>query len=153
MAVYYLDTSALTKFYALEPGSTWITNLIESTDNHELFTIRITGPEIIAAFLRKVRTKEISRQVATRLITDFRADWQLRYQVIEVTSTVTDRAMQLIEKHSLRGYDAVHLAAALALQEFRQQLQLPALTFISSDDEQVKVAKAEGLQIENPNLH
>lgn len=153
MAVYYLDTSALIKYYAQETGSSWITKLIGSSANHELFTVRITGPEMMSALLRKVRTKEISQSRAISLIRKFRTDWELRYQMLEVTPTLADHAMQLVEEHSLRGYDAVHLAAALELHNFRQQLQLSALTFVSADSEQLNAAQTEGLQTENPNLH
>ncbi len=43
--------------------------------------------------------------------------------------------MTLAEKHGLRGYDSVHLAAALFLQEMRQTMHLSALTFVSADQE------------------
>ena len=61
--------------------------------------------------------------------------------------------MNLAEKHGLRGYDSVHLAAALELQEERQALELPALIFISSDQQQFSAAAAEGLAVEDPNQH
>jgi len=109
MAVYYLDTSALVKRYALEDGTTWIIG--------------------------------------------FRTDWQEQYQIVEVSAGVADRAMALAEQHGLRGYDAVHLAAALELQAVRQSMELSPLTFVSADDGQLRAAIAEGLLVENPNLY
>lgn len=61
--------------------------------------------------------------------------------------------MILAETHGLRGYDAVHLAAGLDLQDARRQAQLPGLTFVSADGDQLRAAVAEGLTVENPNNH
>lgn len=80
-------------------------------------------------------------------------DWQQQYQVAEVSASIADRAMSLVENHELRGYDAVHLAAAVALQEIRQAIESATLVFVSADEEQLQAAKTEGLEIENPNKH
>jgi predicted nucleic acid-binding protein len=61
------------------------------------------------------------------------------------------RNWQLAEKHGLRGYDSVHLAGALIVQEIRQAMNLSTLTFVSADDEQLQAAADEGFSIENPN--
>ena len=54
MASYYLDTSALVKCYALEAGTTWMNALREPDAGHTLYTVRLTGPELIAALSRAV---------------------------------------------------------------------------------------------------
>ena len=59
--------------------------------------------------------------------------------------------MSLAQRYTLRGYDAVHLAAALELQAAQQSLQAPPLTFVSADAEQIQAAQAEGLLVEDPN--
>jgi hypothetical protein len=61
--------------------------------------------------------------------------------------------MEMAEQYGLRGYDAVRLAAAMALQDLRQAMHLPALTFVSSDDQQLQTAADEGLAVEDPNQH
>ncbi len=73
------------------------------------------------------------------------------YTLVEISPTVTDRAMQLVEKHYLRGYDAVHLAAALLVQGQLLTAELLPLTFVSADVEQLKAASAEGMLVENPD--
>ena len=55
MAVYYLDTSALVKCYAREEGSAWIGALVDPAQGHDLYTVRVTAVEIIAALVRKAR--------------------------------------------------------------------------------------------------
>jgi len=153
MAVYYLDTSALVKRYAQEPGTAWVLNLTDVAAGHDLYTVRVTGPEMIAALFGKARTGEVSPDEARRSAENFRADWQQQYQIVEVTALVADKAMELAEKHRLRGYDAVHLASALALQQMRETMELPLLTFVSADARQRETAAVEGFPVEDPNEH
>jgi len=153
MAVYYLDTSALVKRHALEPGSNWVIGLTDPVARHDLYTVRLTGPEMIAALFRKARTGEVSLATAVRAASDFRVDWRQQYQIVEVSASLADRAMSLAEEHGLRGYDAVHLAAALELQDLRRATQLPLLTFVSADDDQLRAATAKGCPTENPNWY
>jgi predicted nucleic acid-binding protein len=151
MAVYYLDTSALVKRYAQERGTAWILGLTEVTAEHDLYTVRVTGPEMIAALFRKARAGEIPPDEASRLAENFRADWRGQYQIVEVTAHLADKAMALAEKHGLRGYDAVHLASAVALQQVREGMELPSLIFVSADAQQREAAAVEGFPVEDPN--
>ena len=153
MARYYLDTSALVKRYAAERGSGWITNLTDPVIGHDVWTVRLTGPEMIAALFRKVRTGEITLADAAQAASDFRADWLTLYQIAEVTISVTDRAMALAERHSLRGYDAVHLAVAVEAHQVYRALGLPLITFVSADTTQLRAAQAEGIAVDDPNSH
>lgn len=153
MAAYYLDTSALVKRYAQERGTSWVRALTDSVRGHRLYTVRVTGPEMIAALFRKARNAEISLAAAGQAASDFRMDWQQQYRILEVRASVADRAMILAERHRLRGYDAVQLAAAMELQERRRTMQLQALTFVSADGEQLSAAQGDGLLVENPNSY
>ena len=153
MAAYYLDTSALAKRYVQEAGTAWVLNLTDVITGHDLYTVPVTGPEMIAALFRKARTGDISLDEATRSAGNFRTDWQQQYQIVEVTASIADQAMELAEKHGLRGYDAVHLAVAFTLQQMRELMELPPLTFVSADVQQLEAAAAEGLPVEDPSEH
>jgi hypothetical protein len=61
--------------------------------------------------------------------------------------------MDMADKHALRGYDAVQLAAALAIHEKRIAEGLPVLTLVSAAAELNAAALAEGLAVEDPNNH
>ncbi len=61
--------------------------------------------------------------------------------------------MDLAERRGLRGYDAVHLAAALLVAEAQYSAGRPPLTFVSADTDQRQAAAAEGLLIEDPNAY
>lgn len=150
MAAYYLDTSALVKRYAREVGSVWLVNLTRPSAGNEIFTVLATGPEMIAAIFRKVRTGQASQMEAVQAATTFRGEWLTQYQLVPFTNTLADEAMGLVEKHGLRGYDSIHLAAALTIRVVRQVANLSALTFVSSDRAQLQAARAEGLAAEDP---
>jgi predicted nucleic acid-binding protein len=153
VASYYLDTSVLVKCYVREPGSTWMHALVDPSAGHALYTVRLSGPEMVAALSRKARTGEMTTADAAIAIRAFRIDWGGRYRVLSVRAIVADRGMDLAERHGLRGYDAVHLAAALLVSDVRQRRRLAALTFVSADDAQRQVAAAEGLLVANPNTY
>ena len=61
--------------------------------------------------------------------------------------------MTLVDRHGLRGYDAVHLASALTVSNERQHAGMSPLVFVSADRTQLDAARAEGLIGENPNDH
>jgi predicted nucleic acid-binding protein len=155
MASYYLDTSALVKRYAREHGTAWVRALVNPDARHALYTIRLTGPELVAALARKARMGEMTDANALDAIRAFRADWdglgRTRYRVLAAGAIATQRAMGLVERHGLRGYDATHLAAALVVADVRRRHRLPALTFVSADNGQRQAAAAEGLHVDDPN--
>ena len=153
MAAFYLDTSALAKRYARESGTSWVRGLVAVRAGNHVYTVRLTGPEMISALFRKARTGEISLAAAQQASARFRRDWRGRYHLIEVHAALTSRAMNLAEAHGLRGYDAVHLAAALELHRRRQAAALPSLSFVSADTGQLRAAAAEGLLTDDPNTH
>jgi uncharacterized protein len=153
MQAYYLDTSALVKRYAREDGTAWITALTDPAQAHDLYTVRLTGPEMIAALFRKVRTGQLPHTVALQLARDFRSDWKWQYQVLEINAALSDRAMELVEQHGLRGFDAVHLASALLLHESRRANHLSDMIFLAADDALLQAAVAEGLSADNPNQY
>lgn len=153
MASYYLDTSALVKRYVRESGSDWVRTLCSSTQNHDLYMVQITRAELVAALHRRMREQSLSKAMTARLIDSFLSDWTTRYIGVAVNDELVKRAIGLIQVHSLRGYDAIHLAAAITVQQQFLQAQLSPLTFVSADQEQLNAAMAEGLQNENPSLY
>lgn len=153
MGHYYLDSSALVKRYVAEVGTGWVIDLCAASAGHTLYTVRISGAEIIAALFLRVRTGTLAMSDAQAAATQFRADLYGRYQIVETTEQLVDLAMTLAEKHGLRGYDSIQLAAALKLQVARDSLSLSAIAFVCADDKLNAAAMAEGLAVENPNVH
>ena len=115
--------------------------------------MRLTAAELVAALYRKARLGEISRADAAGGVSAFKAHWQQQYQIVEASEAVVDEAMLLAERHGLRGYDAVHLAAALSVQREARAAGVAGSMFLSADDQQLQAAQAEGLTTDNPNHH
>ncbi|HWN10911.1 MAG TPA: type II toxin-antitoxin system VapC family toxin [Pyrinomonadaceae bacterium] len=155
MALYFFDTSALVKRYALEDGRIWVQAVTAPAAGNPIYIARIAGAETVAAFMKKVRDRKIAVADVAKFISDFRLDFANQYQIIEITDAVVTRAMVLIESHKLRGYDGVQLAAALELNDLVLSSGMPAvgvsaLTLVSADDELNQAALSEGLLVEDP---
>lgn len=151
MAVYFADSSALSKRYVAEVGSAWLRAQLDPATNCIVYVAHITAVELIAAITRRERGGTLTAAEATTARAQIRMDIAMEYQLIEVTDVLIERAMSLAEAHGLRGYDAVQLAAALDVNDSFQAAELPTITLLSADAELNATAMAEGLTIENPN--
>jgi len=72
---YYVDTSALVKYYVRETGTGWVTALLDPARGHTLYTVSLTGAELVAALNRKGRMGELDAASVSRTIGAFRTDW------------------------------------------------------------------------------
>ena len=153
MGAYYCDSSALVKRYAHETGSRWVRSLTDPQAGHDIFTAHITGIEVVAAIARKTRTGEIAAHDATTAIRTFKSHFTTQYQRVLMTTVLVERAMELAEKHKLRGYDATQLASALIIHAELVASGANGLVFISADADLNDVAQAEHLSVQNPNDH
>ncbi len=152
MEVYYFDTSGLLKRYVREIGSAWVRGLIDPRAGHSIRIAAIAGVEIMAAVTRRERGRSLSPTAAALIRAGFMGDLARYYRVSDITPAIVALAMSLAEKHALRGYDAVQLAAAIDVQSECRSLGLPMI-FISSDTELNTAASAEGLVVDDPNAH
>lgn len=69
-----------------------------------------------------------------------------------MVSRVIYSAASLRARHPLKAYDAVQLAAGLALQGTLTARHI-RLSFVSRDDALLTAARAEGLSVDNPLWH
>jgi predicted nucleic acid-binding protein len=150
---YYLDSSALVKRYVAEIGTDWIGRLCAVEAGNTLYTARVSGAEIAAAMFRREREGALAAADVQAAISQFKADFRRRYHIVEITDQLVDTAMALVERHALRGYDAVQLAAALELHGTRSALSLSPIHFVCADERLNQAADREGLVTENPNQH
>lgn len=162
MPVYFFDTSALVKRYVQEEGTTWVRAITDSTAQNIIYISEITGVEVMAAITKRMRTTikdgGISESAGNLAIKDFRDDFAVHYMVIELTSDVISKAMDLTESYPLRAYDAMQLAVALEIEPQIKALTTTTtavsailnLTVVSSDNDLNKAAIAEGLALEDP---
>jgi predicted nucleic acid-binding protein len=136
--IVYLDASALVKRYVAEAGSLEVEALIGEAQ--AIATAVISRAEVAAALARAARTGLVAPEAGTKALQAFNADWEniVRLQLGEPLVT---RAATLAWEHGLRGYDSVHLAAALAWSEAVGEI----VTVATYDRELWRGAKASGL--------
>ena len=112
--ILYLDASALVKRYVAEPGSAEVRATISQAD--ATGTALVSRAEVAAALAKAVRVSALTQEEALTSLHVFRNDWPSLVRV-QVTEIVVARAGTMAWDHGLRGYDAVHLAAALVWQD------------------------------------
>jgi len=138
--ILYLDTSALVKLYIEETGSQEVKRAVEEA--RIISTSRVAYVEAMSAIARKYREGELSDEEQDQIARDLDRDWDNCF-VVEVSEGVTKLGGELTSRHPLRGFDAIHLASALLLQN-RTRLEVSFFCF----DERLKTAaKAEGLAV------
>ena len=147
MVVYFFDSSALAKQYIDEPGSRWVQRVLSQFPLTVIAEITIV--EVTSALARRWRTGEITAeeyQFAKRVfLQDVR--W---HRVISARRSTVVRAIDLIDRHPLRAYDALQLATALEVADI-VGAEGSSLTFVSADARLCAAAAQEGLATVNPN--
>lgn len=153
MPAFYLESSALVKRYSAETGSKFVIELLKPSAGNRLYAARVTEAEVCAALIRKRKGLAMTPVAVTKSIFRFRRTFATRFVKSDIVNSLIDDAIQFIERHTLRGYDGIQLAAALEANGERISRGLSPLSFISADAELNIAAQAEGLAVENPNNH
>ncbi len=137
--IVYVDTSVLLKLLIAEPGSATAAEIWQSAD--VLVAARIEYAEARAALAAAVRG---ARLTAAQLKTAKRAlkDLWDQVAVVEITEELVGLAGDLAEAEGLRGYDAVHLAAAVTVG---------ADVLATADLDLMDAAAGRGIHTANPS--
>ena len=93
--------------------------------------------------------RTITAAQASSFLSRFRKQLAGRYTILEITPNLLDEAARLANRHNLRAYDAVQLAAALELTRLSQG----GIVVVSADKDLNKAAATEGLPVEDPRDH
>jgi uncharacterized protein len=141
--VIYVDTSALVKRYIREPGSERVEKALVGADI--VSTSVLAYAELLSALARKRRSRDVSEKSFRLALNRFEEDWA-DILVVDLHKDLFPLIKKLIEKHALRGADAVHLSSALWLTA---SSGLPVV-FWASDAQLVDAAKAEGVSVVDP---
>ena len=138
----YLDTSALIKRFVNEKGSPLVQSIVQGRE--AIATAKIAYAEIFAGLARKLRENNLSKAQSSVACRQFESDWQA-YLRIALEDAILLSARDLIQRHPLRGFDAVHLASALRLKTALGG----EITFAAADGRLLKAAEAENLKLLN----
>ena len=146
MAAIFLDTSALVRRYdRSEPGSSRVRAVCARPRGHTLLLARLATVEVASALARKVRDGTITPAEQARLWRLFLAHRRDQYQTVALTEDAYARAEQVLFRHPLRAFDALHLGCALVVAA---SLAPIGLEFWTADRRQAQAAAAEGLAVE-----
>lgn len=130
----FLDSSAFAKRFIEESGSQQVEDICSLAT--ELCLSVICVPEIISALNRRLREKTLTAheyvKVKQRLSEEVRDA-----VIINLTPTVIQSCIAVLERNPMRTMDALHVACAL---EWHADL------FASSDERQIEAVKRAGLK-------
>ncbi len=149
MTTYFVDTSAVAKRYLIEIGTAWIRTLLDPNAGNTIVSCDFTPVEFFSLISRRTREGSLSSSDADQLRQVFLAHHQVDYLSIPVDKPILIQARNLVGKYPLRPPDAIQLACAL---EAAQTLHVP-IAFLCADNNLLSAAVAEGLTVDNPNLH
>ncbi len=112
--IAYFDTSALIALVVDEAGSGRAARLWDEAER--VVTVRLAYPEGRAALAKARRSGRLTTRATRTARRGFEDVWR-RLDRVEVTATLAQQAGDLAEELGLRGYDAVHLAAAATIAD------------------------------------
>lgn len=136
--ILYLDTSALVKLYIEEAGSDEVREW--AGDAEALAASRVALAELAAAVARRWREGDLTDPEAAAIRSAIAEDWQ-HLVVVEVDE---HRAADEAFRSDLRGFDAIHLAAAL---QVRDALGDVPIGFACFDSRLGRAASARGFDL------
>ncbi len=143
--LYYLDTSAWVKRYALERGSEAIRAVIEGADGLSCSALGVV--EAGAAIARRSRNTATAPEIEI-LLQELEADWAAFLQ-IRVSDAIVRAARNVAVAFGLRGADAIHLASLQGLIR-RRPKGYDQVVLAAADQELLNAADLLGLPAWNP---
>ncbi|MFV0306544.1 MAG: type II toxin-antitoxin system VapC family toxin [Desertimonas sp.] len=139
--IAYFDTSAVVPLLVQEPTTDHCTRLWDEATR--IVSARLAYPEACAALARAVRMGRLTSAQMTAATAEL-DDVIEQIDFIEITAELAHSAGQLAQQQGLRGYDAVHLAAAVRIAD-------DDVVFVTGDTDLAAAARATGLAIAVPS--
>ena len=138
--IAYLDTSALVKRYIDEIGTSQVLEIWRMSER--VATSPVAFAETLSALHRRRRESSTAIERIRVALEMFRSEWP-GFLKIEVSDELNTRLVALVERHPLRGFDAIHLASAMQLSD-----AVPDdMVFVCADRRLTEVAHNEGLRV------
>ena len=136
--ITYIDTSTLIKLIIDEVGSGRAVTIWASADT--VASVSLIIVEAKAALAAARRGRRLTKQQHTAANKELDA-LLAGLHIVQATEELISDAANLAENEALRGYDAVHLAAAL---------RVGATVLSSADGDLCAAAEQQGLYVANP---
>jgi len=147
LALYYLETSALVKLYVREMGTDRVLALADRTAGNRFAILALSKIEFRSALRSRERNGEIPAQIANHLLDTFDRHMQGVFVTQMINDFVLDIACVLIDRYTLRAYDAIQLAGFMVLKD-AAGTEVPV--FVSSDQALLEAGRQEGIPVLDP---
>jgi predicted nucleic acid-binding protein len=153
VADYFFDSSALVKAYIAEAGTHWVRTILDDPQ-HRISISALAEVEVISALTRRFKEGDLTQLEVDQACDELSQDCAT-YFVVDVTGQILEAAVSNARNYSLRAYDAVQLASAIAVRTalLVTQGNVPGFTVVSADHALNDAAGLEGLRVEDPNVH
>lgn len=112
--ILYCDTSALIKRYIEEEGTAVVDRLWSASLG--IATSLVAFAETLAALSRKLREGILTETEYARALKVIKADFD-SFILVSITPELNAAIARLVRRYPLRGFDAIHLSAALAIRD------------------------------------
>lgn len=147
MALFYLDTSALVKLYVREVGTERVVEIASLSSTNRLAVSAVSPVEARSAIRRRERAGDIDQETATFVLDRLWQHVGTLFIRQAMNDTVLDGALEMIDRYSLRAYDAIQLASCLAL---KTTVGSERTTFVCADQQLLDAARSELLPVFDP---
>lgn len=138
--ILYCDTSALIKRYVAEEKAEGVNKF---WDNASVITTSVVAfAEMMAVFNRKLREGVLLVEEYKETVKEFKSDYR-HLLLVPVNEDLNISIEGLLKKHSLRGFDAIHLASAMIFKQSNDT----DLVFACFDHALNQAAHKEGLHV------
>jgi predicted nucleic acid-binding protein len=153
VADYFFDSSALVKAYIAEAGTNWVRTILDDPQ-HRITISALAEVEVTSALTRRFNEGDLTRLELDQAYDELSQDCAT-YLLVDVTGQILDAAVGNARQYSLRAYDAVQLASAVAVRTALVSTQGNAVEFIlvSADNDLNDAARLEALEVDDPNVH
>jgi predicted nucleic acid-binding protein len=148
LALYYLETSALVKLYIREPGTERLLQLVRSASENRFAVLSLSQVEFRSAIRRRERVGDLDAKIAGLVLDRFQQHMETKFLRQPLAESMLDAACEMVERYALRAYDAVHLAACLALKAVSGP---ESPTFVCADRQLLQSAMSERLPVLDPS--
>ena len=135
--IAYFDTSAFVPLLVEEPGTNISLRVFLQAET--VATVRMTFAEVSAALARASRLGRLTADAHDRALAGLDSVWA-QMDVLDVDDDLVRAAGALARDHALRGYDAVHCAAALRVTS-------GTTVALAGDRDLLAAWQREGLQV------
>ena len=135
--IAYFDTSAVIPLLIGEPSSGSCARMWNEASRS--ISVRLLYPEARAALARAERMGRITKRQHAAAVAELGVI-VTEIDHVEISAELARNAGDLAQAHQLRGYDAVHLAAAMAALDAE-------LVLVTGHNDLAGAARAQGLPI------